>query len=155
MRPHLLSTSFAIIMFLFISSAFSQQGEYLGQEQNITNSELVMKANNTNFHGNLIAEIYSDKKNTYFAINNKNIDSRYVKIRILEQSFTDTKIVNISSSLKNDYILFLVNKKLITEKGEILDLFNNFYSTATKEESSMSEEDMAIWLNKHDKYNHK
>ena len=41
------------------------------------------------------------------------------------------------------------------QMGEILELLNKYYNTAIQEESSMSEEDMAIWLNKHDKYNHK
>lgn len=155
MRPQLVLSSLTIIVFFFVSTAFSQESKYLGQEKEITSSELVVKANNTEFNGNFIGQIFIDKKNTYFAIDNGQIESRYVKIRILEQSFSDKKIVNISSSLNQEYILFLVNNKLIGKDGEILDLFNSYYDTAKKEETSMSEEDMTIWLNNHDKYNHK
>ena len=152
MKRNIIQSIFTIIAFFFVSIVFAQQGEYLGVEDDITASELVIKASETNFNGGFVAKIFKDQKNTYFAIDNASIESRYIKIRILEQSYYDSEIVNIGSSLKQDYMMFLVNNKLIKNENEIIDMFKAYYSTALKEETSMNEESMTIWLNKHDKY---
>jgi len=152
MKLYTLQSFLLIITLFFASSVFAQQGEYMGAEKNITSSELVTKANETNFDGGLVAMIFKDEKNTYYALKNSDIESRYIKIRILEQSYSDNKLVNIGSSLNKEYLMFLVNNTLNVNKDEITEIFNIYYSTALKEKTSMNEQAMTIWLHKHDKY---
>lgn len=152
MRQNILQSIFTIAVFFFVTVAYSQQGEYLGVEKDLTASELTDKANAADFDKGFAAKIYKDQKNTYYAINNSSIESRYIKIRILEQSYSDSELVNIGSSLKQDYLMFLVNNTLNASEDKIIDLFNDYYSIALKEETSMNEEAMTIWLIKHDKY---
>lgn len=152
MKLNTLQSFLTIIIFFFTSSVFAQQGEYAGVEKDITNSELVVKASETDFNGGFVAMVFKDEKNTYYALDNSSIDSKYIKIRILEQSYSDNELVNIGSSLKKDYLMFLVNNTLEVGESKILEIFNVYYSTALKEEASMNEKAMTIWLNKHDKY---
>ncbi len=152
MKLYTLQSFLTIIIILFASTIFAQQGEYMGNEKDITSSELVIKANETNFNGGFAAMIFEDEKNTYYALKNSGIESKYIKIRILEQSYSDRELVNIGSSLKQEYLMFLVNNTLNVSEDKIIDLFNDYYSIALKEETSMNEEAMTVWLNKHDKY---
>jgi len=148
----------AVLVFTLIllgSSAYSQNDHYLGKEANITNSELLNLADKVNFNGELFAKVYEDKKNTYYAIDSKAIESRYVKIRILEQSFTDTELVNIGSFVNDNYMLFLMNNVINKSEKDILNQFNSYHQTAVAEESSMNEQDMNEWLINHDKYSKK
>ena len=141
-----------IIIFFSVATMFAQQGKYLGVEKNVTTSELFVKANETDFINGFAAKIFEDQKNTYYAVDNSSIESKYIKIRILEQSYSDNELVNIGSSLKRDYMMFLVNNTLSVSEDKVIELFNEYYNIALKEESSMNEEAMTIWLNKHDKY---
>ncbi len=147
--------SLVLAMLLFVTTAFSQENKYLGEEVNISHSELIQLANNTNFNGTIASEIFKDEKNTYFAIDNNSIKSRYVKIRILEQSYSDNTIVNIGSSVNGGFMLFLVNNVLIDTDSNPVDIFTQYQKTAIKEEASLSNEELSIWLNKHDKYSKK
>ena len=152
MKHNTLQSLLTIIVFFVVTSVFAQQGIYIGVEENITNSELIVKANETDFNEGFAAKIFKDEKNTYYAINNSRIESKYIKIRILEQSYSDNELVNIGSSLKQEYLLFLVNNTLGVSEDKVIEMLNVYYSTALKEETSMSEQAMTIWLNKHDKY---
>ena len=155
MNSTLLYSSVFIIALFLTTPSFSQQDKYLSNEKDITISQLAEKADATDFKVNFVAEIYQDEKNTYFAINNSNIESRYVKLRLLEQIFSDNTIVSISSSLQNSYLLFLTNNTVINDQKPVIDMFQVYYSIAIKEEASMNEEDMTHWLIKHDKYKKK
>jgi len=155
MSSKLLFSSVFILAFFLSISLFSQQGEYLSNEKDISIYQLAEKADATDFKANFVAEIFMDEKNTYFAIDNSTIESRYVKQRLLEQVFSDNIIVNISSSLENSYLLFLINNTIIDDQKPVIDLLQVYYSNAIKEEASMSEEDMTHWLKMNDKYKKK
>lgn len=155
MKSHLVFSSLTIILFLFVPSVFSQQGDYMGTEKDLNESFLIEKASQTDFSSAFVAEVFNDEKNTYYAIDNSTIDSRYIKIRILEMVFSDNTIVNIGSSIENGYMLFLVNNILIEKDEDIIKLFDSYYSTAQKEESSMSEEEIILWMKNKDKYRKK
>jgi hypothetical protein len=151
MKSRLLISTVLFLCF-FATQSFSQESKYLGKEKDLSASDLIAKAEQTNFKADFVAEIYKDVKNTYYAIDNSRIDSRYVKIRIMYQTFSDNKIVNVGAAIKEGYSLFLVNNILTGEDNEIIEMFNSYYNIALKEEASMNEDEMIEWMNKNDKY---
>lgn len=153
MKIRLILTLFSIIM--LSSVTFTQNNKYLGNEKDISGSELIAKAQNTDFEAQIVKEIFSDEKNTYFALDNSSIESRYVKIRILEQSYSDKVLVNIGPDIDSGYMLFLVNNTLNKSQLDIVKLIDTFRVTALKEEASMNEESMKLWLSKHKKFSKK
>ena len=142
-------------MCLFATTAFSQENKYLGIEKDLNASDLIELAQQTDFKSDFVAEIHKDVKNTYYAIDNSRIDSRYVKIRIMYQTFSDNKIVNVGAAIEEGYSLFLVNNILTGEDNEIIEMFNSYYTIALKEEASMNEDEMIEWMSKNDKYRKK
>jgi len=155
MKHLIFKYSLVLAISLIVTSAFSQESKYLGEEVNILHSELIQLASETDFNGEIASEIFKDEKNTYFAIDNSSIKSRYVKIRILEQSYSDNKLVNIGSAVDGGFMLFLVNNVLIETDDQVVDIFKEYQEKAIKEESNLSEEELSIWLNEHDKYSKK
>lgn len=155
MKSHLFFSSLTIILFFFVLPVFSQHGDYMGTEKDLNESFLIEKAIQTDFSSVFVAEIFKDEKNTYYAVDNSIIQSKYIKIRILEQVFSDKKLVNIGSSIEKGYMLFLVNNTLIDQDEEIIELFNSYYLTAQKEEASMNEEEITQWMKNHNKYRKK
>mgnify|MGYP001182377368 FL=1 len=137
------------------SVTFTQNNKYLGNEKDISGSELFAKAQSINFQGQIAKAIFSDEKNTYFALDNTSIESRYVKIRILEQSYSDKFLVNIGPDIDSGYMLFLVNNSLKKSQEDIVNLIDTFRVAAVKEEASMNEEAMKLWLSKHKKFSKK
>ena len=150
MKSRLLISTVTLLC-IFSLSVFSQDSSNIG----LTANDLTAIASQTVFNTGFVAEIQQDDKNTYYAIDNSKIDSRYVKIRIINQTFHNSKIVNIGSSLDEGYILFLVNNTQLGEENEIIELFNSYYTKAINEESLMSEQEMINWMNKNDKYRKK
>lgn len=134
------------------SVSFSQNTNNIAQEENITTIELIQKAEVTDFNDQKVKMIYSDNKNSYFAIDNSLIDSRFVKIRILEQTYKDKTLVNIGPEIDEGYMLFLVNNNLNKSREDILKLFDSYRVTAIKEEASMNKESMKSWLENHKKF---
>lgn len=155
MRPRIFLSFIAIIVSLFVSSSYSQQSQNNGAEKDLSQSDLSKKASQTDFKSTFVAEIFKDEKNTYFAIDNSTIKSKYVKIRILELVFSDSKIVNIGSSIDEGYMLFLVNNILVDRDKEIMELFNSYKSIAQKEEASMDKDEMTLWMKNRNKYHKK
>jgi len=153
MKIRLILTLLSII--LLSSVSFTQNNKYLGIEKDISGSELIVKAQNTDFEGQIAKEVFSDEKNTYFALDNSAIESRYVKIRILEQSYNDKVLVNIGPEIDTGYMLFLVNNTMNKSQSDIVKLLDTFRVTALKEEASMNEEAMNLWLSKHKKFSKK
>lgn len=153
MKLRVILTLLSIVM--LSSASFTQNNKYLGNEKDISGSELIAKAQNTSFQGQVVKEIYSDEKNTYFALDNSSIESRYVKIRILEQSYSDKYLVNIGPDIDSGYMLFLVNNSLNKSQEDIIKLLDTFRVAAVKEEASMNEEAMNLWLSKHKKFSKK
>jgi len=153
MKLRVILTLLSIVM--LSSASFTQNNKYLGNEKDISGSELIAKAQNTSFQGQVVKEIYSDEKNTYFALDNGSIESRYVKIRILEQSYNDKYLVNIGPDIDSGYMLFLVNNSLNKSQEDIIKLLDTFRVVAVKEEASLNEEAMNLWLSKHKKFSKK
>jgi len=153
MKLRVILTLLSIVM--LSSASFTQNNKYLGNEKDISGSELIAKAQNTSFQGQVVKEIYSDEKNTYFALDNSSIESRYVKIRILEQSYSDKYLVNIGPDIDSGYMLFLVNNSLNKSQEDIIKLLDTFRVAAVKEEASMNEEAMNLWHSKHKKFSKK
>ncbi|PLX03379.1 MAG: hypothetical protein C0595_07310 [Marinilabiliales bacterium] len=153
MKLRLILTLLSIVM--LSSVTFTQNNKYLGNEKDISGSELFAKAQSINFQGQIAKAIFSDEKNTYFALDNTSIESRYVKIRILEQSYSDKFLVNIGPDIDSGYMLFLVNNSLKKSQEDIVNLIDTFRVAAVKEEASMNEEAMKLWLSKHKKFSKK
>jgi len=144
------------LLFLVVLIAFSTmlraQGHYLGNKKNISLQELLKQAEVTDYGKNISAEIYQDVKNTYYAVNLSKVPSRYVKIRLLEMSFSNNALVNIYSDINSGYLLFLVNNTLNKKDKQIVGLFENFKEKANKEERLLSAEQLHLWMIQHDKY---
>lgn len=154
MKSRLLFST-VLLLCIFATTVFSQDNKYLGTEEDLTASDLIEIAKQTDFESDFVAKIHQDVKNTYYAIDNSKIDSRYVKIRIMYQTFSDNKIVNVGASIEDGYALFLVNNTLTGQDDEIIEMFNSYYDIAVKEETSMNEDDMIEWMKKNDKYRKK
>ncbi len=148
-----LTKSFILTILLSISFlAFSQNSIYLGKEKNIDNTFLLKKAETTNFNGNLAAKIYTDEKNSYYAVDLSKFSSRYEKIRVLEFTYKNRELINIYNDINGKYLLFLVNNTLNLQPSDVIDKLNRFKTEAEKEKSAMNEEEMKLWLKQHDKY---
>ncbi len=141
-----------VIFPLFSSTLLAQEYKYMGTEPNITHEELRLKAAQTDFSQQAFQEIYTDSKNTYFALSTENIDSRYVKIRILELIATDRALVNIGGSPDSKYNLFLVNNSLGKTTDQMAKVVDEYIMKSQNEANQMSDEQLQIWLLENDKY---
>ncbi len=151
-----LSKMTIVLMFvvfpLFSSSLLAQEYKYMGTEPNITHEELLQKAAQTDFSQQPFQEIYSDSKNTYFTLSTEKIDSRYVKIRILDLIATDNALVNIGGSPDSKYNLFLVNNSLGKTTDQLAKVVEEYINKSQNEANQMSDEQIQIWLRENDKY---
>lgn len=141
----------SVIFLISMGDVFSQQVIVTGNEEVITNAEFGLMARQTNYDGNIAAEIYRDDINTYFAIDNDILHSRYLELRILEQVYVDNTIVHIGQSSDHSFILFLVNTNLIDKNKSIVEKLNDFYTIAVNEKSVMNENQLTEWITEHDK----
>jgi len=141
-----------VSILILTNLTFSQNNKYLGKEKDITLSELLLKADNTNFEDQIVKRIYSDEKNSYFALKNNTISSKYVKVRILEQSYQDKSLVNIGPEMDDGYMVFLVNNTLNKSDNEIINLFESWRQKAVREMNSMGEAEMKKWIDEHIKF---
>lgn len=91
--------------------------------------------------------------NNYYAVNTSTIDSRYVKIRILEQSYESDFLVNIGiSSNELEDMIFIVKKSSNKNSDNVKSTINDFIDKANKELSTMNPERLRLWYMQHDKY---
>lgn len=151
MKRQFLLLIVTLIHTFLVTVSFSQNNLQSANEKFITVTELGSKADKTDFNGRTSAEIYKDDRNTYYAIDKNSLGSRYLELRILEQVYSDKSIVHIGQAEQSKFILFLVNNIFNEEDGNLLDQLNKFYTVALKEKSSMKEEQISDWINKHDK----
>ena len=133
-------------------TVFSQTAHYLGTEKNLNGDFLLKKAENTDFGNNVAAKIFSDSKNTYFAVDLNKLPTKYQKIRVLELSFDDKALVNILSDINGKYLLFLVNNTLKIPPSEIVSKLETFKTKVSDEEKNLNNEELKIWFKNHDKY---
>lgn len=136
---------------IFLSDSFSQQNYIQGNDNIITVDEFTILTEKADFNGSISSEIYRDKKSTYFAIDRNKLESRYLELRILEQVYADKVIVHIGQTEPHNFLLFVADNIFNEENGNLLDKLNTFYSVALEEKSSMDEEQLTNWINKHDK----
>lgn len=135
-----------------IGATYAQNDQYLGKNKDVYLDELIQKAQNTDFSNGVSALIFSDEKNAYFAVDESRIESDYVRIRILEQSYSDKHIVNIGPGTGSSFIIFLVNNDFNVPTDKIIEDLENFYKKAKKEESLLTDEQKKDWLSKHNKF---
>lgn len=108
------------------------------------------KSNNSDEFCYLLTE---DSENHYYAVNTKTIDSRYVKIRMLEQSYNSDYLVNIGvSSAELDLLVFLVKKSTNKNSDEVQQTFEDYIINAKKELNDKNPEQLRLWMMQHDKY---
>jgi len=130
----------------------AQQGSYKGKEAKLSTSEILLKAESLDFGDNISAEIYSDIKNTYYAVDVSKLSSKYEKIRLLELSFADKALVNIGSDISSGYYFFLVNNTLNKSNDDIVSMFTGYMIQSQDELRLLNEEQLRLWLIQHDKY---
>ena len=142
-----------ITLLVFVISILCSTGLYSQsyQHDSDTHQKLVEKAKKTDFEG-LTSIISFDKQNNYYAVKTSSIKSRYIKIRILEQSYEDDYLVNIGTFNNLEYLLFLVKKTPDTESINVEKLIDNYNTTAIQELDKLDSEQVRLWLLQHDKY---
>ena len=121
------------------------------ERESVTRQKLLEKAKNTEFKG-FTAMISFDDHNYYYAIKTSDIKSRYVRIRILEQTFEDDYLVNIGTFDNLEYMLFLVKKIPGRENRDIETIIVDYFNIANQELNKLDSEQTRLWLLQHDKY---
>ena len=146
-----------VLMFAFSIPGLlhAQHDSYMGTETKLSDSELLSKAESTDFNDNISTKLFQDEKNSYFAVDVSKLPSKYEKIRILELSFADNALVSIGSDDSMKYYFFLVNNTLNKSADEIEKLFNEYSVQSKTELQAMNEEQIRLWLIQHDKYSKK
>jgi len=149
--------TFILVLTLSINVTKSAvaQGSYAGLEDKVTTENLLSKAKSADFSNGISAKVFSDSKNSYFAVDLSNLSSDFIKIRILEQSYDNLILVNISSDISKEYYLYLVNNSLDKSDDEVNILFTDFLTQAKNERQLMNDEQMRLWIIQHDKYTKK
>lgn len=148
-------TILAIVLITTISFPnllFSQHDSYAGKETKLTTSELLLKAEQTDFNKTISQKVFEDEKNTYYAVDVSLLSSKYEKIRLLELSYADKILVSIGTDNEKKYYFFLVNNTLEKSADEINNLFDSFSTQSKTELQSMNDEQKRLWLIQHDKY---
>jgi len=145
----------AVFFNLLVTISFAQESKYLGNEKNITHQELLQKASKLDFSQTLFLEVYSDSKNTYYALKTSEIDSRYERIKLLERIALDQKIVNIGASPYVEFSLFLVNNHYGLTSEQISDTIETLMQEVKTEAQNTSADEQNQWLLENDKYSEK
>ncbi len=148
--------SFTLMLFLSFTGLLNAQNDnYIGNETELSESELLSKAESADYSNNISAKLFQDERNSYFAVDISKLPSKYEKIRILELSFTNKTVVNIGSDNNMKFYFFLVNNALNKSTEEINKLFSEFGAQSKAELQTMNEEQLRLWLIQHDKYSKK
>jgi len=145
----------ALILSINVPVSVVAQGSYAGDENKVSTESLLSKAKEADFSNGISAKIFSDSKNSYFAVDLKKLTSNFIKIRILEQSYDNLILVNISNDNTKGYYLYLVNNSLKKSDEEVNTLFTDFLVQAKNEQQLMNDEQMRLWIIQHDKYSKK
>ncbi|GEM_PF-2678214 len=145
----------AIFFNLLVTISFAQESKYLGNEKNITHQELLQKASKLDFSQTLFLEVYSDSKNTYYALKTSEINSRYERIKLLERISLDQKIVNIGASPDTEFSLFLVNNHYGLTSEQITNTMNTMMQEVKTEAKNTNPTEQNQWLLENDKYSEK
>lgn len=154
-RSFSIAFCFIIVITFFPGLLHSQNDSYIGSEAKLSKSELFSNAESTDFGDNINAKIFYDEKNTYYAVDVSKLASSFEKIRLLELTFDDKTLVNISSDINSKYYLFLVNNTLNTSTEDINNKFRKFCEQTKTELEEMNEEQLRLWTIQHDKYSKK
>ena len=134
-------------LILYSTGLFAQSHK----KESVTHQKLFEKAKNTEFKG-FTSMISFDDHNYYYAVKTSDIKSRYIKIRLLEQTFEDDYLVNIGTFDNLEYMVFLVKKIPGRENRDIEKIIVDYYNIANQELNKLDSEQTRLWLLQHDKY---
>ncbi len=98
----------------------------------------------------LLAEDYD---NVYYSVNTSEDESRFVKIRIIEQSYESDFLINIGMSSKDlEHIIYIVKKIPPVKQADVYKAFEVFRKNAELELTKLNDEQLRLWYLQHDKY---
>ncbi len=145
-------SAFLMISVGFVSNLSAQQDRYLGKEKQVSLDDLKQKLTSISFAEKLSGEIYSDVKNTYFAIDATAIESKLARILFIEKTASDEYLVNIGADPAESHFFYLVNNTVMEKAGDIEVRVNQYANQAMEEVAKMTGQEQAEYLEKYNKY---